>query len=83
MLPKRKWAIADEAVKKKCVEDILAILDQAEGRKPGMLLAEEIIETVATICGPQAYNTALKDVQKLIETKLQDLDIDIDLLKQA
>lgn len=48
-----------------------------------MLLAEEIIEIVATICGPQAYNTALKDVQKLIETKLQDLDIDIDLLKQA
>jgi hypothetical protein len=44
MLPKRKWAIADEAVKKKCVEDILAILDQAAGREPGMLLAEEIMK---------------------------------------
>lgn len=82
MSVQRKWDIANETTKEECIRQILDVLDEAQGRPPGVLLAEELIQIVGTKVGPEAYNTALEDARKIMQTKLEDLDVDIDLLTQ-
>jgi uncharacterized protein (DUF2164 family) len=77
----RKWGITDKLVKKQCVDEILARIDEQEDAGFGVIAAEDIIDIVAQHLGPQAYNAAIDDVKKTIEAKLADLETDLDILR--
>lgn len=77
----RKWDIENEQVKKQCIDEVLARIDEQADAPFGVLAAEEIMAIVSEHVGPQVYNTALADAKKAIQAKLADLDIDIDMLR--
>jgi uncharacterized protein (DUF2164 family) len=77
----RKWNIKDEQSQKKCVEEILARIDEQADSPFGVIAAEEIIDIVSDYIGPTAYNTAIDDAKKSLQTKLADLEVDLDVLK--
>ena len=79
----RKWDIKDEQAKKQCIDEVLARIDEQAGANFGVIAAEDIIDIVARHLGPEVHNRALEDVKKTIQTKLADLEVDLDLLRSV
>ena len=76
----RKWDISDEEAKRRCVDEVIARIDEQSDAKFGVIAAQEVIDIVAAHLGPQVYNRAIDDAKKTIEKKLADLEVDLDLL---
>lgn len=77
----RKWDIKDEQAKRQCVDEVIQAIDEHGEGQFGIIAAEEIIDIVAVRLGPQIYNDAIEDAKKLLETKLSDLTVEMDVLK--
>ena len=79
----RKWAITDEQAQKRCVEEVLARIDEQQGAEFGIIAAQDIIDIVVNHVGPSAYNTGIEDAKKAIAQKSADLEIELDMLKTS
>ena len=77
----RKWDIIDEQTKKQCIDEVLARIDEQGEGEFGRIAAQEIIDIVAAHLGPQVHNQALEDAKKSIQSKLADIEIDLDILR--
>lgn len=49
----------------------------------GDIAAQDIIDIVGHHLGPEVHNRALYEAKKTIQTKLADLDIDLDILRST
>ena len=77
----RKWDIRDEQAKKHCVDEVLARIDEQGDAPFGIIAAGELIEIVAKHLRPEVHNRALQEAKKTIQSKLADLEVDIDILR--
>lgn len=77
----RKWDIVGEEAKKRCMDEVIARIDEQGDSEFGVIAAQEVIDIVATHLGPQVYNHAIDDAKKAIEKKLADLEVDLDVLR--
>lgn len=77
----RKWNINDEQTLRQCVDEVITRADEQKGSEFGIIAANEIIDIVANHLDPQVYNLAINDAKKVIETKLADIEIDLDVLQ--
>ena len=78
---KRKWNVSNQQTRRKCAEEVLARINEQDGSAFGLLAAEDIIDIVAQNIGPDIYNLAIKDVSKLVQERLEVLELGIDLLR--
>lgn len=81
MIMIRKWDITDELKKKQCIDAILTRIEEQGDAEFGRIAAQDIIDIVAAYVGPQVYNTALEDTKKSIQTKLADLEVELDIMR--
>lgn len=79
---KRKWDIASEAAHRKCMDEVITRVEEIEGSSVGVIAAQDIIDIVTENLGPEIYNQGVQDAKKLIQDKLQDIEVDIDMLEQ-
>lgn len=79
---KRKWDSDDEETQRKCVDEVIARIDEIGDSPAGVIAAQEIIDIVTERLAPEIYNKGVRDAKKLIADKLADIEIDIDLLEQ-
>lgn len=79
---KRKWDSKDEALQKKCIDEVIARVDEIGDSSAGVIAAQEIIDIVTENLAPEIYNKGIRDAKKAITAKLSDLEIDLDLLEQ-
>lgn len=77
----RKWDIKNEQAQKRCVDALLTRIDEQEGSPFGIIAAQEIIDIVAEYVGPTAYNSGIEDAKKSLQSKLGDLEAELDILK--
>jgi len=77
----RKWDITDEQTKRKCVDEVLTRIEEQDGSEFGMIAAQEIIDIVAVHLGPAIHNAAVDEAKNAVQTKLSDLEVDLDILK--
>lgn len=77
----RKWDIKDDQIRKQCLDEIIARIEEEDDMTIGVISAQEIVDIVAKYVGPYAYNMAIVDSKKLLDNKLADLEVDFDLLK--
>jgi uncharacterized protein (DUF2164 family) len=79
---KRKWDIENEAIQKKCVDEIIARIEEIESSTVGIIAAQDIIDIVTENLGPELYNMGIRDAKKIMQAKMQDVEFDIDMLEQ-
>lgn len=79
---KRKWDSDDEFVQKKCVDEVIARVEEIGDSPVGMIAAQEIIDIVTENLAPGIYNKGVRDAKQAIAVKLSDIEIDLDMLKQ-
>jgi uncharacterized protein (DUF2164 family) len=78
----RKWDIADEKIKKDCIDAVLTRIDEQGDDSPfGIIAAEEIIDIVASYLGPQVHNDALEAAKKAANARQADFELDLDILR--
>ena len=77
----RQWDIKDDQLRKQCVDEIIARIGEEDDTTIGVICAQEIIDIVAKYTGPNAYNMAVNDSKKLLDGKMADLEVDLDLMK--
>ena len=78
----RKWDSKDEARQRKCIDEVIARIDDIGDSSVGIIAAQDIIDIVTQNLAPEIYNTGLNDARKLISAKLADIDIDLGALEQ-
>ena len=80
---KRKWHVSSEQTHKKCVDEVIARVGEQKDAQFGMIAANDVIDIVLQNLGPDIYNLALEDVRKLLQTKLEDIEVGLDMLNQS
>lgn len=80
---KRKWDISSKELRKKCNDEVLARIEEQDGANFGVLATDEIIDIVLQNLAPDIYNLGIKDAKKLIQDRLADIDVELDLLKNT
>jgi uncharacterized protein (DUF2164 family) len=77
----QKWDIKDVRARKRCIDELLTRIDEQDGSEFGMIAAQDIIDIVADYVGPIAYNLGVEEAKKSIQSKVADLEIELDILK--
>lgn len=79
---KRKWNTADTKIQRKCIDEVIARIEEMDDSMVGAIAAQDIIDIVTENLGPEIYNMGIRDSKKLIQGKLQDIEVDLDMLEQ-
>ena len=78
-----KLNIDNKEVKQKCLNEVISrIQDVDDPSRVGVIAAQDIIDIVIENIGPEIYNKAVSDTDKLFQSKLDDLKYEIEELKQ-
>jgi uncharacterized protein (DUF2164 family) len=78
----RKWEITNEDVRKKCINEIIARIQEIEDASTvGAIAAQDIIDIVSENLAPEIYNLGIQDAKKTVQGKFQDIEVDLDLLE--
>jgi uncharacterized protein (DUF2164 family) len=62
---------------------VLARIDEQDGSPFGMIAAQEIIDIIANYVGPAAYNSGIEEAKKSLQSKVGDLEVELDILKAS
>lgn len=79
---KRKWDIANEEAQKRCIDEVITRVEELDGGSVGVIAAQDIIDIVTEHLAPEFYNMGVQDAKKAVQEKIQDLEVDIDMLEQ-
>ena len=79
---KRKWDSENEGLQRKCVDEVIARIDEIGDSPAGVIAAQEIIDIVTENLAPEIYNKGVQAAKKVVSEKLADIEIDIDALEQ-
>lgn len=78
---KRKWQTDNDQLNQKCIDEVITRIDEIED-SVGVIAAQEIIDIVLENLAPEIYNKGVADAKKAIDTKVEDLNFELDSLKQ-
>lgn len=79
---KRKWDLSSDETKRTCIDKIIHTLDETLDEQIGVLTAEELLDVITEVIGPDLYAKGVTDAKQLVDNKLGDLAIDLEVLKQ-
>ena len=78
---KRKWDITGETAQKKCIDEVMTRVGEIDG-SIGVIAAQDIIDIVTENLGPEIYNLGVRDAKKLLQAKMFDIEVEIDMLER-
>lgn len=79
---KCKWDTENEAVQKKCIDEVITRIEEIESSTVGVIAAQDIIDIVTENLGPEIYNLGVRDAKKVFQIKSHGIEADIDMLEQ-
>lgn len=79
----RKWDTDNEELQRKCIDEVIARIEDIGDAAPGVIAAQDIIDIVTENLAPEIYNKGIRDAKKLIKSKFEDIEVDIDSLEQT
>lgn len=78
---KRKWDILSKERRSGLIREIVTYFEKERGEEIGMLAAEDILDFFQEALSKDIYNRAIEDAKMIIKQNAENLEIDIDLLK--
>lgn len=80
---KRKWDILSKERRSGLIREIIAYFEKERGEEIGMLAAEDLLDFFQEALSKDIYNRAIEDAKTTIKQNAENLEIDIDLLKNT
>lgn len=78
----RKWDTENKELQQKCIDEVIARIEELSDGQAGVIVAQDIIDIVMENLGPEAYNKGVRDAKKAVTNRMQDIEIDLDTLEQ-
>lgn len=78
---KRKWDLLSKERRSGLIREITTYFEKERGEEIGMLAAEDILDFFQEALSKDIYNRAIEDAKMTIKQNAENLEIDIDLLK--
>jgi uncharacterized protein (DUF2164 family) len=75
-----RFDFESDELKMKYLKDIIGFFQDVRKEEIGFLAAEEILDFFTQTMGEEIYRKAIKDCQKMLRERVQDLDIELELL---
>lgn len=77
------WSILSPERRKSCIDALIAHFEIERDEQIGEIAAEQILDLILDQVYPEIYNKAVTDSMQVLEDKMTDIKIDLDLLKRA
>jgi uncharacterized protein (DUF2164 family) len=77
---KNKFDFNSDELKRKYLNDIIGFFLDTRNEEIGFVAAEEVLDFFTQTFGEEIYRMAVKDCKKLLKERLEDLEIELDLL---
>jgi uncharacterized protein (DUF2164 family) len=71
--------LSDER-RRKCIKDIIAFFQDERDTEIGVIAAEEVLDFFLETLAEDIYNKGVEDAKNVFKQKLEDLEIDLDML---
>ncbi len=78
---RRKWDILSKERRSSLIREIITHFEKERGEEIGILAAEDILDFFQEALSKDIYNRAIEDAKMIIKQNAENLEIDIDLLK--
>ena len=78
----KKFDTLSKEVEKHLVEVIITRINGIGDSEAGYIAAQDIIDSVLQVYGPEIYNMGIRDTKKLLQEKFYDIETELDILKQ-
>ncbi len=77
---KNKFEFSSEEERQQRIKDIIGFFQDERGEEIGFLAAEQVLDFFLQTMGEGIYRKALKDIKKLLKSRFDDLDVELDML---
>ncbi len=77
---KRQWDVLTDKRRRECVDEIIGYFQRERDEKIGIVAAEDILDFFLREVGKDVYQKAITDSKTLLQGRLADLEVDLDLL---
>ncbi|MFH1286810.1 MAG: DUF2164 domain-containing protein [Candidatus Magasanikbacteria bacterium] len=79
---KRKWDFLPKDKRETSIEKIISFFDNERDEQIGVIAAEEILDFFLDNIGEHIYNEGIDNASAALRQHSDDIEIDLDLLKQ-
>jgi uncharacterized protein (DUF2164 family) len=76
----RKLEFVSEEKKNEYLKEIIGFFETERNEEIGVIAAENVLDFFMNTMGEEIYRKAIKDVQKALREKMEDLDVELELL---
>lgn len=77
---KRKWDLLTKEKRDRSIKEIIHHFKAEKEEDIGVIAAEDFLDFFLQLIGEDIYNKGVKDSKKTLKQRLEDLDVDLDLL---
>jgi len=78
----KKFDTLTKEAEKQLVEVVITRIEEIGDSAVGYIAAQDIIDSVVQVYGPEIYNIGIRDAKKLLQEKFTDIETELDILKQ-
>jgi uncharacterized protein (DUF2164 family) len=78
----KKFDTLSKDTEKQLVEVVITRIEEIGDSAVGYIAAQDIIDSIVQVYGPEIYNMGIRDAKKLLQEKFTDLETELDILKQ-
>ncbi len=75
---KRTWERLSDEEKNLAKEELILFFEKERDEKIGIIAAEEIINFFLQSVGSKLYNKGVSDAKKVLKTRIEELNYDLD-----
>jgi len=77
---KNKLDFESEELKAKYIKEIIGFFQNERNEEIGFIAAEKVLDFFLQTMGEEIYKKAIKDCKKLLKEKIDDLEVELDIL---
>jgi len=79
---RQKLDFVSEEKKMACLKEIVAFFRDERGEEIGFVAAEKVLDFFLQNIGDEIYKKAINDAKKMLKERMEDLDIELDVLSE-
>ncbi|MBI2038301.1 MAG: DUF2164 family protein [Candidatus Nealsonbacteria bacterium] len=80
---KNKFDFESDVQKIKYIKEIIGFFQSERNEEIGVIAAEKVLDFFLQSMGEEIYKKAIKDCKKLLKERLEDLEVDLDILSPS
>jgi len=79
---RQKFKFVPEEKRNDCIKTIISFFQDERDEEIGVVAAGQVLDFFLQTIGEEIYKKGIRDAKKLLKERLEDLDVELDLLAE-